>query len=162
MGAEVHRHIDEAEDFELDTGPSHQVHSAAMHAIAAQGVLEKVHFHSRPSALGQSFGKRIRHFAFFKEEILKCYGALCGTYRLEESRENLVAIFERSYFVAFEQGWAEQISHRADEDIVPDCIVSDDFVMDFLLSREEIAGNKERRRSAHRGCTKRRWPSRLE
>jgi len=151
--------MDEAEDFELDPGPSHQVHSAAMNAIAAQGVLEKVHFHPRASTLCQSFGKRIRYLALFKEEILKRYCALRGTYRLEQSRENLIAIFQRGHFVAFQQGWSKQISHRSDEDIVPNCIVSDDFVMDLLLSREEIAGDKERRRSAKCGCTQRRRPS---
>ena len=159
MGAKIHCYIDEAEDFELDAGPSHQVQSAAMNAIAAQGVLEKVHFHPRPSTLCQSFGKRIRDLAFSKKEILECYCALRGTYRLEQSRENLIAIFQHGHFVAFQQGWAEQISHRSDEDIVPDCIVSDDFVMDLLLSRKEIAGDKERRRSAEGGCTQRRRPS---
>ena len=159
MRAEIHGYIDEAEDFELYAGLSHQVYSAAMNAIAAQGVLEKVHFHPRPSALCQSFGKRVRYLALFKEEIFECYGALRRTYRLEQSRENLVAIFQRRYFVAFQQGWAEQISHRSDEDIVPDCIVSDNFVMDLLFSREEIAGDKEGCRSAKGGCTQRRWPS---
>ena len=159
MRAEIHGYIDEAEDFELYAGLSHQVHSAAMNAIAAQGVLEKVHFHPRPSTLRQSSGKRIRYFAFFKEEILECYCALRRTYRLEQSRENLIAIFQRGHFVAFHQGWAEQISHRSDEDIVPDCIVSDNFVMDLLFSREEITGDKERRRSAEGGCTQRRRPS---
>jgi len=159
MGAEIHGYIDEAEDFELNPGPSHQVQSAAVNAIAAECVLEKVHFHARPSALCQSFGKRIRYFALFKEEILECYCVMCGTYRLEQSWENLIAIFQRGHFVAFQQGWAKQISHRSDEDIVPDCIVSDDFVMDLLLSREEIAGDKEGCRSANGSCTKRRWPS---
>jgi hypothetical protein len=84
---------------------------------------------------------------------------LCGTYRLEQSRENLIAIFQRSHFVAFQQGWAEQISHRSDEDIVPDGIVSGDFVMDLLLHGEEIAGDSERRRSANGGCTERGRPS---
>jgi AraC-like DNA-binding protein len=159
MRAEIHGYIDEAEDFEMYAGLSHQVHSTATNAIAAQAVLEKVHFHPRASTLRQSFGKRIRYLALFKEEILECYCALRGTYRLEQSRENLIAIFQRSHFVAFQQGWAEQISHRSDEDIVPDCIVSDDFVMDLLFSREEIAGDEERRRSANGGCAKRRWPS---
>src|SRR5580765_6683129 len=140
MRPEIHGYIDEAEDFELYAGLSHQVHSAAMNAIAAQGVLEKVHFHPSPSAFRQSFGKRIRYFALFKEEIFKCYCALRGPYRCEQSRENLIAIFQGGHFVAFQQRWAEQISHRSDEDIVPDCIVSDDFVIDLLLSREEIAG----------------------
>ena len=159
MRAEIHGYIDEAEDFELDPCLSHQVHSAATNAIAAQSVLEKVHFHPGSSALCQSLGKRIRYFALFKEEILECYCVLCGTYRLEQSWENLIAIFQRGHFVAFQQGWSKQISHRSDEDIVPDCIVSDDFVMDLLFSREEIAGDKERRRSADGGCAKRRRPS---
>ena len=159
MRAEIHSYIDEAEDFELYTGLSNQVHSAAMNAIAAQGVLEKVHFHPRPSALRQSSGKRVGYFAFFKEEILECYCALCGTYRLEQSRENLIAIFQRGHFVAFQQGWSEQISHRSDEDIVPDCIVSDNFVMDLLFSREEITSDKVGCCSAKGGCTKRRRPS---
>jgi len=159
MRAEIHGHIDEAEGFELDPCLSHQVHSAATNAIAAQSVLEKVHFHPGSSALCQSFGKRIRYFALFKEEILECYCVMCGTYRLEQSWENLIAIFQRGHFVAFQQGWSKQISHRSDEDIVPDCIVSDDFVMDLLFSREEIAGDKERRRSANGGCAKRRRPS---
>jgi hypothetical protein len=143
----------------LDPGPSHQVQSAAMNAVAAQGVLQKVHLHPRPSALRESFGKRIRYLALFKEEILECYCALRGTYRLEQSRENLIAIFQRGHFVAFQQGWTEQISHRSDEDIVPDCIVSDNFVVDLLLGGEEIPGDKERRRSANGGCTERRRPS---
>ena len=67
------------------------------------------------------------------------------TYRFEQSRENLIAIFQRRDFVAFQQGRAEQISHRSDENIVSDCIVSDDFVVDLLLSRKEIAGDNERR-----------------
>ena len=159
MGAKIHDHVDEAEDFELNAGLSHQVHSAAMNTIAAQGILEKVHFHPRPSALRQSSGKRVGYFALFKEEILECYCVLCRTYRLEQSWENLIAIFQRGHFVAFQQGWSEQIPHRSDEDIVPDCIVSDDFVMDLLLSREEIAGDKEGCRSANGSCTKRRWPS---
>ena len=159
MRAEIHGYIDEAEDFELDAGLSHQIHSAALNAIAAQGVLEKVHFHPRPGTLRQSSGKRIRYFAFFKEEILKCYCALRGTYRLEQSRENLIAIFQRGHFVAFHQGWAEQIAHRSDEDIVPDYVVSDNFVVDLLLGGKEIAGDKERRRSAEGGCTQRRRPS---
>ena len=159
MRPEIHGYIDEAEDFELYAGLSHQVHSAAMNAIAAQGILEKVHFHPRPSALRQSSGKRVGYFALFKEEILECYCALCGTYRLEQSRENLIAIFQRGHFVAFQQRWSEQIPHRSDEDIVPDCIVSDDFVMDLLFSREEIAGDKEGCRSAKGGCTQRRRPS---
>ena len=159
MRPEIHSYIDEAEDFQLYAGLSHQVHSAAMNAIAAQGILEKVHFHPRPSALRQSSGKRVGYFALFKEEILECYCALRGTYRLEQSRENLIAIFQHGHFVAFQQGWAEQISHRSDEDIVPDCIVSDDFVMDLLFSREEIAGDKEGCRSAKGGCTQRRRPS---
>jgi AraC-like DNA-binding protein len=159
MRTEIHRYIDEAEDFELDPCLSHQVHSAAMNAIAAQGVLEKVHFHPSPSALCQGFGKRIRYFALFKEEVFKCYCALRGTYRLEQSRENLIAIFQGGHFVAFQQRRTEQISHGSDEDIVPDCVVSDDFMMDLLLSREEIAGDKERCRSANRGGTKGGRPS---
>ena len=86
---------------------------------------------------------------------------LCGTYRLEQSWKNLIAIFERGHSVAFEQGGSKQISHRSDEDIVPDCIVSDDFVMDLLFRREEIAGDKERPRSANGGCAERRRPSRM-
>ena len=130
-----------------------------MKAIATQGILKKMHFYARASTLCQSFGKRIRYFALFKEEILECYCALRGTYRLEQSRENLIAIFQRGHFVAFQQGWSEQIPHRSDEDIVPDCIVSDNFVMDLLFSREEITSDKERGRSAEDGCTKRRRPS---
>ena len=152
MRAEIHSYIDEAEDFELYAGLSHQVHSAAMNAIAAQGVLEKVHFHPRPSALRQSSGKRVGYLALFKEEILECYCALRGTYRLEQSRENLIAIFQRGHFVAFQQGWAEQISHRSDEDIVPRRIIGDNFVTDLLLRREKIPRDKERRRSANGGC----------
>jgi hypothetical protein len=159
MRAEINRDIDEAEDFELHPGLAHQVHGAPMKAIATQGILKKMHFYAGASTLCQSFGKRIRYLALFKEEILKRYCALRGTYRLEQSRENLIAIFQRGHFVAFQQGWPEQISHCSDEDIVPDCIVSDDFVMNLLLSREEIPGDKERRRSAQGGCTKRRRPS---
>ena len=159
MGAEIHGYIDEAEDFELYAGLSHQVHSAAMNAIAAQGILEKVHFHPRPSALRQSSGKRIGYFALFKEEILECYCALRGTYRLEQSRENLIAIFQRRHFVALQQGWTEQIPHRSDEDIVPDCVVGDDFVMDLLLRGEEIACDNERRRPGSGGCAKGGRPS---
>jgi hypothetical protein len=70
MGAEIHGYIDEAEDFELDPGLSHQVHSAAINAIAAQGVLEKVHFNARSGALCQSLSKRIRYVALSQEEIL--------------------------------------------------------------------------------------------
>ena len=159
MRPEIHGHIDEAEDFQLHASSPHQVHRGAMKAIAAEGILKKMHFHPRPSTLRQSSGKRIRYFAFFKEEILECYCALRGTYRLEQSRENLIAIFQRGHFVAFHQGWAEQISHRSDEDIVPDCILSDNFVMDLLFSREEISSDKERRRTANGGCAKRRRPS---
>ena len=158
MRAEIHRYVDEAEDFELHAGLSHQVHSAAMNAIAAQRVLEKVHFHSGPSALRQRFGKCIRYFAFFEEEVLERDRPLRGTDRLEQSGKNLIAIFQRGHFVAFQQGRAEQISHRPDEDIVPDCIVGDDFVMDFLFRREEIAGDKERRRSANGGRAEHRRP----
>jgi len=159
MGAEIHGYIDEAEDFELNPGPSHQVQSAAVNAIAAECVLEKVHFHARPSALCQSFGKRIRYFALFKKEILECYGALRGTYRLEQSRKNLIAIFQRRHFVALQQGWTEQIPHRSDEDIVPDRVVSGDFVIDLLLRGEEIACDNERRRPANGGCAKGDRPS---
>src|SRR6476660_5620212 len=159
MRPEIHGYIDEAEDFELYAGLSHQVHSAAMNAIAAQGVLEKVHFHPRPSALRQSSGKRVGYFALFKKEVLECYCALRRTYRLEQSRENLIAIFQRGHFVAFQQGWSEQIPHRSNENIIPDCIVSDNFVVDLLFSREEITSDKEGCRSANGSCTKRRWPS---
>src|SRR4029077_3137461 len=159
MRAEIHGYIDEAKNFELYPGLSHQLHSAAMNAIAAQGVLEKVHFYSGPSAFRQRFGKCIRHFAFSKEEVLERDCPLRRTNRFEQSRENLIAIFQRGHFVAFQQGWAEQISHRSDEDLVPDHVVSDNFVVDLLLGGEEIAGDKERRRSAKGGCTKRRWPS---
>ena len=159
MGAEIHGYIDEAEDFELDPCLSHQVHSAATNAIAAQSVLEKVHFHARPSTLCQSFGKGVRYFALFKEEIFECYGLLRGTYRVEQSRKNLIAIFQRSHFVALQQGRAEQIPHHSDKDLVPDCIVSDDFVMDLLLRREKIAGDNERGRSAKGGGPKGRRPS---
>src|SRR5436190_1771593 len=159
MRAEIHGYIDEAEDFELYPGLSHQVHSAAADTIAAQGILEKVHLHPRSSALCQSFSKRIRYFALFKEEILECYCLLCGTYRLEQSWENLIAIFQRGHFVAFQQRWSKQISHRSDEDVVPHCIVSEDFVMNLLFSREEVAGDKERRSSTNGGCAKHRRPS---
>lgn len=151
MGAEIHGDIDEAKDLELDAGPSDQVQSAAMNAIATQGVLEKVHFHAGPSAFRQSFGERIRYLALFKEKVLERYGALRGTDRLEQGRENLIAIFQRRHFVTFEQRWSEQISHHSDEDLVSDCVVSDDFVMDLLLCREKIAGDKERCRSANGG-----------
>ena len=80
------------------------------------------------------------------------YCALRRTYRLEQSRENLIAIFQRGHFVAFQQGWAEQISHRSDEDIVPRRIIGDNFVTDLLLRREKIPRDKERRRSANGGC----------
>ena len=159
MRPEIHGYIDEAEDFELYAGLSHQVHSATMNTIAAQGILEKVHFHPRPSALRQSSGKRVGYFALFKEEILECYCALRGTYRLEQSRENLIAIFQRGHFVAFQQGWSEQIPHRSNENIVPYRIVGDNFVVDLLFSREEITSDKEGCRSANGSCTKRRWPS---
>jgi hypothetical protein len=161
MRAEIHGYIDEAEDLELNPGPSHQVQSAAVNAIAPEGVLQEVHFHARSSALCQGFGKRIRYFALFKEEILECYGALRGTYRLEQSRKNLIAIFQRRHFVAFQQGRAEQIAHHSDEDIVPDRIISDDFVMDLLLRGEEIANDNERRCPANGGCSDGGRPSRL-
>ena len=45
MRAEIHGDIDEAEDFELYPGLSHQIHRTTANAIAAQSVLEKVHFH---------------------------------------------------------------------------------------------------------------------
>ena len=45
MRPEIHGHIDEAEDFQLHASSSHQVHRAAMKAIAAEGILEKMHFH---------------------------------------------------------------------------------------------------------------------
>src|SRR5690349_20811524 len=161
MGSEIHGYIDEAEDLELNPGTSHQVQSAAVNAIAPEGVLEKVHFHPGSSALCQSFGKRIRYFALFKEEILECYSALRRTYRLEQSRENLITIFQRRHFVAFQQGWTEQIPHRSDEDIVPDRIISDDFVMDLFLRGKKIACDNERRRPANGGCAKGGRPSRL-
>ena len=63
------------------------------------------------------------------------------------------------HFVAFQQGWSEQIPHRSNENIIPDCIVSDNFVVDLLFSREEITSDKEGCRSANGSCTKRRWPS---
>ena len=151
MRPEIHGHIDEAEDFQLHAGSSHQVHCVAMKAIAAQGILKKMHFHSRPSALCQRFGKCIRYLAFFEEEVFECDGVSCGMYRLKQSRKYLLTIFQRGHLVAFQQGWAEQISHRPDEDIVPDCVVGANFVMQFLLGREEIARDKERRRSANGG-----------
>ena len=93
MRAEIDRHVYEPEDFELHPGLAHQVHGAPMKAIATQGILKKMHFYARASTLCQSFGKRIRYLALFEEEILKRYCALRGTYRLEQSRENLIAIF---------------------------------------------------------------------
>jgi len=82
-----------------------------------------------------------------------------GTDRVEQSGKDHFSIFQRGHFVAFQQGWSEQIPHRSNENIIPDCIVSDNFVVDLLFSREEITSDKEGCRSANGSCTKRRWPS---
>ena len=133
MGAEIDCHIYEAENFQLHAGLAHQVHGAAMKAVAAQGILKKMHFHAGPSALRQRFGKCIRHFAFSEKEVLEGDRPLRGMDRIEEGGKNLVTIFQRGHFVAFQQGWPKQISHRPHEDIVPDRIARDDFVIDFLF-----------------------------
>ena len=133
MRAEIDCHIEEAEDFQLDAGLAHQIHSAAMKAIATESILEKVHFHSSLSAFRQRFGKCIRHFAFSKKEIFERNRPLCGSDRIQEGGKNLVAIFQRGHFVAFQQGWPKQISHRPHKNIVSDRVVRDDFVMNFLF-----------------------------
>jgi hypothetical protein len=117
-----------------------------------------VHLHAGPSAFRQRFGKCIRHFAFFEEEILEGDRPLRRTDRFEQSGKNLVAIFEGGHFVAFQQGRPEQISHRPHEDLVSDRIVRDDFVMNFLFGRKEIASEKERGRSANCGRAQHVWP----
>jgi hypothetical protein len=75
---------------------------APMKAIAPQGILKKMHLHADPSALRQGFGKCIRHFAFSEKEILERNGSLRGTDRLEQSGKDLIAIFQRGHFVAFQ------------------------------------------------------------
>ena len=161
MRAKIYREILESEDLQLHASLSDQVHRAAAKRIAAQRILKKVYFHPGPSALRQRFGKCIRYLAFFPEEVLECDRPLRGTDRLEQSWKDLVTIFQRCHFVAFEQGRAEHISHHPGKDIVPDCVVSDDFVMNFLLGGEEIAGNKKCSRSANGGraeqCRPFRW-----
>jgi len=102
MRAEIDCHIEKAEDFQLHAGLAHKVHSAAMKAIAAQGILQKMHFHAGPSAFRQRFGKCIRHFAFSEKEVLERDRPLRGTDRIEEGWKNLVAVFEGGYFVAFQ------------------------------------------------------------
>ena len=92
-----------------------------------------MHFHTGPSALRQCFGKCIRHFTFSEKEVLERDRPLRGTDRIEEGGKNLVAVFEGGYFVAFQYGWPEKISHRPHKDIVSDRIVRDDFVMNFLF-----------------------------
>ena len=103
MRAEIECHIEKAEDFQLHAGMAHKVHSAAMKAIATESVLEKVHLHTGPSAFRQRFGKCIRHFPFFEEEVLERDRPLRGTDRIEEGGKNLVAVFEGGYFVAFQR-----------------------------------------------------------
>jgi hypothetical protein len=159
MCAEIDCHIDEPEDFQLHTGLAEQVHRAAMKAIATESILQKVHFHSGPGAFRQRFGKCIRHFAPSEEEVLERDRPLRRTDRLEQSGKNLIAIFEGGHFVAFQQGRPEQISHRPHEDVVPDRIVRDDFVMNFLFCRKEIASEKERGRSANSGRAEHLRPS---
>src|SRR4029453_14250691 len=159
MRAKIDCHIDEAEDFQLHTGLAHQVHGTPMKAIATQGILKKMHFHAGPSAVRQRFGKCVRHFAFSEKEILERDGSLRRTDRVEQSGKNLIAIFQRGHFVAFQQGWPEQISHRPHEDIVSGCVIGEDFVMDFLFCRKEIAGEKERGCSANSGRAEHLRPS---
>jgi hypothetical protein len=151
MRTEINRHVVEPEDFELNPGPAHQVHGAPTKAIATQSILKKMHLHAGPGAFRQRFGKCIRHFAFSEKEVLECDGPLRGTDRLQQSGKDLIAIFECGHFVTFQQGWPEQIPHYPHEHIVPDRIVCDDLMMDFLFCRKEIASKKECSRSANSG-----------
>jgi len=137
------REMDEAKNFHCHTGAFHQLDSAAVYSVTSEGVLKKMHFHTATRAFRKRLRESVRDFAFAPEEIFECNCALRRTDRLQHSRENVFAVFQRRYFVPFQERRSEQVPHRSDECVIAHCIVGSDGMAYLFFRREEIANHEQ-------------------
>src|SRR4029453_5099932 len=86
------REMDEAENFDRDTGAPHQLDGASVDRVASKRILKKMHFHTVTRAFRERLSEIVRDFAFSEQKIFKRNCALRRTNTVQHCGEDLIAI----------------------------------------------------------------------
>ena len=144
MCSEVNaREMDEAENFDRDTGAFHQLDGASVYGVASERILKKMHFHTVTRAFRERLSESVRDFAFPEQKVFKRDCALRRTNTVQHCGENLIAVFQRCNFVSFLEGRSQQVTHGSNEGVVAHGVVGSNGMADFLLRRKEIPNHEQ-------------------
>jgi len=86
------REMDEAENFDRDTGAFHQFDGASVDCVASKRILKKMHFHTVTRAFRERLSEASETFAFPEQKIFKRNCALRRMNTVQHCREDLIPV----------------------------------------------------------------------